>query len=118
MPVSFFARTSPASSAQAVDGKKYLVPRQIGTLTHNRFAVARVCVTQYFDHLLFHDGLLRHVPSAEERNELLKGLQSITCATGWWRVKAEGEGQVSGEELTGSEHERERELHHLAGRGV
>ena len=62
-----------AASAQAVDGEKHLVPRQIGTLTRDLFEVARAAVKHRVDHLIIRGDFLRHVPPFEERNELLGG---------------------------------------------
>jgi len=77
--------------AQAIDGEKYLVPRKIGALTRDLFEVAHAPVKHAVDHLIFHGVLLRHVPPFEEQNALLQKQSCIVGATGWSRVKAEGE---------------------------
>ena len=51
-----------AASTQAVDGEKHLVPRQIGTLTHDLFEVACVCMMHNVGHLIFQGRLSRHTP--------------------------------------------------------
>jgi hypothetical protein len=55
----------PATSAQAVDGEKHLVPRKIGALTHDLFEVARACMKHHVDHLIIRSDFLRHVPPFE-----------------------------------------------------
>jgi hypothetical protein len=57
-----------ATSAQAVDSEKYLVPRQIGTLTRDLFEVAGMGSVHDVDHLIFHSRLLCHAPSS--KNEM------------------------------------------------
>lgn len=71
------------ASAQAVDGKKHLIPRQIGALTHDLFEVARVCEKHDVDHLIFYGRMLCHAPPFREQNELLKERYCIVGATGW-----------------------------------
>ena len=61
-----------AASAHAVDGEKYLVPRQIGALPHDLFKVARARVQQDVDHLIFHGRMLCHVQPLGEQSELLQ----------------------------------------------
>ena len=80
-----------AASAQAVDGEKYLVPRKIGALTRDLFEVAGIGFVQDVDHLIFHGRMLCHAPPFGEQNELLQEQYCIVGATGWFRVKAEGE---------------------------
>ena len=52
-----------AVSAQAVDGKKHLVPGKIGAATHDLLEVARASVKQDIDHLIFSGNLLHHAPT-------------------------------------------------------
>lgn len=61
-----------ADSAQAVDGEKHLVPRNIGALTREVFEVAGMGSPYDVDHLIFHGRMLRHAPPFGERNELLR----------------------------------------------
>ena len=74
-----------AASAQAVDSEKHLVPRQVGTLTHDLFKVTGLNFMYDVDHLIFCGDLLRHVPPVEERNELLRRGRCMVGATGWCR---------------------------------
>ena len=80
-----------AASAQAVDGEKYLVPRKIGALTRDLFEVAGIGFVQDADHLIFRGRILCHAPPFGEQNELLQEQYCIVGATGWSRVKVEGE---------------------------
>ena len=61
-----------ATSAQAVDGEKHLLPRKIGALTRDPFEIAGTGSVHDVDHVIFRGDLLRHVPPFEERNELLE----------------------------------------------
>jgi hypothetical protein len=74
-----------ATSAQAVDSEKYLVPRQIGTSTRDLFEVARACVKHDVDHLIFHGRMLCHAPPFEVQYELLRRRSCIVGAKGWYR---------------------------------
>ena len=72
-----------AASAQAVDGEKYLVPRQIGALTRDLFEVAGIGFVQDVDHLIFHGRMLCHAPPIEKQHALLKEQECIVGATRW-----------------------------------
>jgi hypothetical protein len=54
------------ASAQAIDGEKHLVPRQIGALPHDLFKVARARVKHDVDHLIFYGRMLCHAPPIGE----------------------------------------------------
>jgi len=62
-----------AASAQAVDGEKHLVPRQVGALTRDLFKVTGACSVHDVDYLNFHGCRLCHAPPFGVRNELLEG---------------------------------------------
>ncbi len=55
-----------ASSTQAVDGKKHLVPREITALAHDLFEITIMSPLHHVDYLIFYGHLLFHVPPAEE----------------------------------------------------
>jgi hypothetical protein len=80
-----------APSTQTVDGEKHLIPRQIVALPRDLFEVAGRGSMQHVDHLIFHGCVLCHAPPIGEQSELLQEQYCIVGATGWSRVKAEGE---------------------------
>jgi hypothetical protein len=51
-----------AASAQAVDGQKHLVPRQIGALTRDLFEVTGMGSVHDVDYEIFHGRMLCHAP--------------------------------------------------------
>ena len=59
------------ASAQAVDGEKHLVPREVGALPRDLFEVAHAHVKHDIDHLIFHGRMLCHAPPIWEQNALL-----------------------------------------------
>jgi hypothetical protein len=61
-----------AASAQSVDGEKYLVPRQTGTLTYDLFEVTDMNSAHDVNHLIFYGQMLCHAPPIGEQNALLK----------------------------------------------
>jgi hypothetical protein len=65
-----------APSAQAVDGEKHLVPRQIGAAPRDVFKVAGPGSVHEVKHLIFHGRMV-----------------CMVGATGWSGMKAEGEVQ-------------------------
>ena len=60
-----------AASAQAVDGEKHLVPRQVGALPRDLFEVAGMGSVHDVDHLIFYGRMLCHAPPFREQNALL-----------------------------------------------
>ena len=60
-----------AVSAQMVDGEKHLVPREMRALTRDIFEVAAVDTAHHVDHLIFHNRILDHATTFEERHALL-----------------------------------------------
>jgi hypothetical protein len=54
-----------ATSAQAVDSEKYLVPRQIGASTRDLFKVTGIGSSYDVDYLNFHGCRLCHAPSSK-----------------------------------------------------
>ena len=55
-----------AASAQAVDGEKHLVPRQIGALTRHLFEVAAMDSVHEVDDEIFYGRILCHAPPSRE----------------------------------------------------
>ena len=74
-----------ARSAQMVNGKEDLVPRELGAAACQVFEVAGMGPMHNVDHLIFRGRLLCHVPPFGERNALLKKQSCIVGATGWCR---------------------------------
>lgn len=60
------------ASAQAVDGKKHLVPRKISALTRHLFEVATVGSVHEVDYNIFYGSMLCHAPPFGEQNALLQ----------------------------------------------
>ena len=54
------------ASAQAVDGEKQLVPRQIGTFLRELFEVARARMKHDVDYLILYSRMLCHAPPSVE----------------------------------------------------
>jgi len=74
-----------------VDGEKHLVPRKVGALPRDLFEVARAPLKHYVDHLIFYGRMLCHAQPIGKENALLQEQHCIVGATGWSRLKAEGE---------------------------
>jgi hypothetical protein len=82
-----------APSAQAVDGEKHLVPRQIGAAPRDVFKVAGPGSVHEVKHLIFHGRMVCHRPPFGKQNVLLEVAHCMVGATGWSGMKAEGEVQ-------------------------
>jgi hypothetical protein len=95
-----------ARSAQMVNHKKDLVPREVGALVRHVFEVARMCVTHHVDYLIFRVDLLRHMPPLnEERNKLLRIIVHCRCQR---MVSPDGGARSSvAQGVTGLTHKRE-----------
>jgi hypothetical protein len=91
-----------ATSAQAVDGEKHLVPCEGSALPRDLFEVTGMSSVQYVEHLSFYGRMLCHAPPIGEQNALLLERLCIVGATGWSLLKAEREFGSTG--VTGLKH--------------